>query len=1021
MPLSPADLEQIVSELARRPGHEETRVLVNRLLTEGLGAEISEVSHEVRLIEAPGRIDALLGRTILEYKKNLTRERRDAEQGLTRYLTEYEGRTGQRFVGVATDGLEWRAYEMRDGALTFLREVKADGRRAQALLAWLDGAVATRQDIVPDALTVPQELGQESIAFRRASADLAAAWAQVATHPTASLQRQLWSQLLTLVYGQEVESDELWFQHTYLVIVAKTIAAQVLGLEADDPAALMDGRAFYARRVFGAVESDFFDWVLLAPGGPELVQRLARHVARFRLREVRIDLMKILYESLIDPSQRKGLGEYYTPDWLASKVARHTIDRPLEQKVLDPACGSGAFLFHAVRLALAEAEEAGVPPERQAPEASRLVAGMDIHPVAVIIARVTYLLALAPALGRREGDVSIPVYLGDSMQLEVSRYMREQVLSITVPPAPGEAARALVAGGTNGGGRSVTGAAVLTFPESLCRLPAAFDQLIESMRTGADEKLTREAFVANAKRIVEETERRAATDAEKQGCEDLGLTFLTFAGLKAAGRDSIWTYVARNLARPLAYSAFGGWANVLVGNPPWVAFRHMSRPLQARFKALSKEERINAGGKLATQEDLCALFTVRAAGLYLRAAGRIAFVLPLAVMTRGQFARFRSGAYTSAQVQWEEAWTMDDGVQPLFPVPSCVLFGRRRATARPVPDTVRAYAGRLPVRDAYEAVADARLTVTEGAPAPTASDGQTRKGGSEFQGMFRQGATLVPRMLCLVKRTDGGTLGVSSSRPLVESRRNAQEKRPWRNLPGLQAAVEARFVRPVLLGESILPFRVFRPVEGVIPVEDSGEEMMSASKAANAGCSGLASWMRPAEAAWLSNQQATISLTEQFNYYGKLTAQFPIRPLRVVYAKAGMHPAATVVKNDRAVIDHKLYWATPDSEDEAYHLVAILNSEAARRRTEHLQSRGLFGARDFDKVIFTLPIPRFDAAIALHGELAAAGREAEVEAGAVDVGEGEPFQRARRKVRDALRASGLSERIDVLVDRLLDA
>ena len=42
------------------------------------------------------------------------------------------------------------------------------------------------------------------------------------------------------------------------------------------------------------------------------------------------------------------------------------------------------------------------------------MAGMDIHPVAVIIARVTYLLALAPALATRKGALSIPVYLGDS-------------------------------------------------------------------------------------------------------------------------------------------------------------------------------------------------------------------------------------------------------------------------------------------------------------------------------------------------------------------------------------------------------------------------------------------------------------------------------------------------------------------------------------------------------------------------------------------------------------------------------
>ena len=150
--------------------------------------------------------------------------------------------------------------------------------------------------------------------------------------------------------------------------------------------------------IYGAVESDFFDWIVAAPEGEELVRRIMAHVRRFRLREVKSDVLKILYESLIDRDERHGLGEYYTPDWLAAKMVRHTVSAPVEQKVLDPACGSGTFLFHAVRNFLAEAEEVDMPIVNWASEATQLVAGMDIHPVAVIIARVTYLLALAPVL-----------------------------------------------------------------------------------------------------------------------------------------------------------------------------------------------------------------------------------------------------------------------------------------------------------------------------------------------------------------------------------------------------------------------------------------------------------------------------------------------------------------------------------------------------------------------------------------------------------------------------------------------
>src|SRR5205823_1669155 len=137
-------------------------------------------------------------------------------------------------------------------------------------------------------------------------------------------------------------------------------------------------------------------------------------------------------------------------------------------------------------------------------------------------------------------------------------------------------------------------------------------------------------------------------------------------------------------------------------------------------------------------------------------------VLPLAAMTRGQFEHLQNGSFRSVKIAWDEAWTMDDTVQPLFPVPSCAVFGRKRATARHIPNTVRAYSGWLPFRDAPEVVADSRLTVTEKAPAPTAGK---FTGGSAYRQAFRQGATLVPRMLCLVERRPMGRLGANPSAP----------------------------------------------------------------------------------------------------------------------------------------------------------------------------------------------------------------------------------------------------------------
>lgn len=359
---------------------------------------------------------------------------------------------------------------------------------------------------------------------------------------------------------------------------------------------------------------------------------------------------------------------------------------------------------------------------------------------------------------------------------------------------------------------------------------------------------------------------------------------------------------------------------------------------------------------------------------------------------------------------------MDDSVQPLFPVPSCVAFGRRRAMSKAMPDKVRAYSGTLPFRDAPEKIADARLSVTEGADKPAEG---VFEGGSVYRKVFRQGATLVPRMLCLVERKASGRLGGDPTAPFVSSRRSSQEKKPWKWLDGVEHRVEADFLRPVLLGESILPYRVFNPFEGVVPVTAQGE-VLDAQAAANRGFTGLNGWMSAAESIWNANSESgTMTLVERWNYHNELGAQFPLAPLRVVYAASGTMPAACIIR-DAAVIEHKLYWLAAAGDDEAHYLVALLNSETARSRTAALQSRGQWGARDFDKVVFTLAIPRFDASRKAHQDLVAAGKEAEEIAAAVPLPQSVKFQRARKMVRDALTESGVGPRIDVLVGQLLD-
>jgi hypothetical protein len=252
------------------------------------------------------------------------------------------------------------------------------------------------------------------------------------------------------------------------------------------------------------------------------------------------------------------------------------------------------------------------------------------------------------------------------------------------------------------------------------------------------------------------------------------------------------------------------------------------------------------------------------------------------------------------------------------------------------------------------------------------------------------------------------------------SRRGAQDKKPWKLLSGIENQVEEQFIRRTLLGESILPYRVFRSFDAVIPVTETGEAL-DARAALDRGFDRLAGWMRKAESVWAKHAESgDMTLIGRWNYHGALGSQFPISSLRIVYAKGGTLPAACLVRDLSYIIDHMLYWMAPVNIAEGRFLTVLLNSETARKRASTYQARGQFGARHFDKVMFNLPIPRFDTKIKVHRDLAAVAEEAEKIAAAVTLPEGIKFRRARAMVRSALAHGGVSAKIEALVAKLLD-
>jgi SAM-dependent methyltransferase len=1009
MPAPSVDLVELVRRLAdrRRPRSEaDIQTDVRTLLLYG-GLDLKD--HAVAL-ESPvtggRRIDVEIGFTVIEVKKDLTvgRVKEDAEEQLTGYVRARSSVFQERYVGVLTDGSGWYAYHLSPaGQLECVAEFRVATKDpdADGLLVWLEGVLATQQGIRPTPDNIVQRLGAESPSHLLDKASLFALYDTCKRDSHVKLKRDLWARLLATAYGTHFsDDDQLFVDHTYLVISAELIAHAVLGFDLTSgnhsPDDLLSGRLFEQAEIGGVVEADFFDWVLEAEGGRAFVRTLARRLARFDWKSVEHDVLKVLYESVIDPVQRHELGEYYTPDWLAERMVTETITAPLTQRVLDPSCGSGTFLFHAVRKYLEGADAAGIDAAAAMTGATQSIFGVDIHPVAVTLARVTYLLAIgSERLQGERGPLAIPVYLGDSLQWHEGEDLLSSSGDLTISTADG----------------TELWSRQLRFPNRVVADVASFDRLVSELATKASTGRARGQIPSLAAVF-----RRHGVHTDDQ--QEISATFKILCDLYDEGRDHIWGYYVRNLARPRWLSNKDNRVDVLIGNPPWLAYRFMPGVLQVEFKTRSSERGLWAGGNVANIQDLSSYFVVRAAELYLSEGGKFAFVMPLAALTRKQYEGFRSGKYDSSfatlRFRFTSAWDHASvkSKPAMFPVPSCTVFGQLSGSARPLGTDVVKWSGRLPARDISWTRAKKHLQTQDGEIA-------RGTGASAYRSRFANGATIYPRVLSVVEvAQSAGPLGASQGRKGVKSSRSSQEKAPWKSIGSLTGLVEELFIYPAYFGSTILPFRRLQPEFAVLPIH-RGHVLTGKSEDID-HFPGLADWWRRAEQIWLDNRASgtRMNLGQQLDYQRKLTAQLPVRGDRLVYNKSGSILVAARIPQEQSVVDQQLLWGVFPDSDEALYLEAVFNSPRFTELVAPFQSVGQFGTRDFSKDVFSVPVPPFNGENASHRTLAEIALRAEEVAAHVAV-DGLAPNRARKAIRDALVDAGLSDEADQVVGEIL--
>ena len=966
--------------------------------------------------------------TFIEFKRRFgSTSGLDPNPEFVQQLDDYlaESQEGRRVrMGILTDGKHWLLRWPNAGPVKLVRPYAftlEDPERWPLLYEWLrDNALSAKVDVVPSRESIAKHFGPDSPQYERDIAAFKALYDRYADANTIRVKRELWEKLLTAALGEIAftpdSMDGLFVRHTYLTAVVGMVVQASFGIDiyamADaEPADLLLGRDFRSKTgLQGVVESDFFAWPTEV-GGLPMLRTLARRVSRFDWQESPNDVAAILYETVIPPEERRQLGEYYTPDWLARAIVREVVTDPLGQYVLDPACGSGTFVAEAVAHLIEAAAETSLDAVETLEWLRFSVTGIDVHPVAVHLARAAWVLAAQPAIQAAvdagfASSVTVPIYLGDALQLRfrTGDMFAEHEVTLQVEDEQNTE---------------------LIFPRRLVDRAEDFDALMgdiaEYIESGEDPHLA--------------LDDHHITDlAERQPLEK---TIAALQRLHNEGRDHIWAYYTRNLVRPVALSH--SKVDVIVGNPPWLSYNKTVSALRTELERQSRHAYgIWAGGRYATQQDVAGLFFARSVDLYLRQGGVIGFVMPHSALQTGQYSKWRTGSWAASNrlqaiavdFRNKTAWDLE-GLEPntFFPVAASVVFAKyegQAGTATPLSGAVERWLGKpgsVEVKRVNVGITDTSIA-----------------GSSPYARFSRNGATIFPRCLFFVEETENPATVQAGRTVTVNPRRRRQDKGVWKciDLTAITGqTIEDDHLFDVHLGESVVPYASLEPRKAALPLKSNDYEIsadlqgVGGVRMVRLGRRMRERW-RIVSQLWEANRSPSNrkNLLGQLDYYGKLSSQLAWkrepgdRPVRVAYTSAGQ-PTAVLLDDDAVLVENVLFWVTCRHLGEANYLLGVINSDALADAVNKYTTVNWAGkTRHLHKHLWKLPIPEFDAADALHVELSEAGEVAAKGAAEQLAALRRERDRvtvtiARSELRAWLRASPEGAAVEAAVGRLL--
>ena len=831
---------------------------------------------------------------------------------------------------------------------------------------------------------------------------------------------QEWDRIFGVVYGQELEKAEksaeetaklyqmpggvrlkqlLFSIHTFYAFLMKIISIELVslqdrstvksfvkGLTAMDDDKLKDGLSylesgadFNDQGIVNFLEADFFSWYL--DGWDTYIANIFRGIINALSDfepatpvlepEWTRDLLQRLYELLVPRKLRHDLGEYYTPDWLASYVVdKSGYKGTINSRFLDPACGSGTFLVQAINRAIRhnKGDEKAI-----ARHILENIVGFDLNPIAVLSARTNYLIAFSRFIPYIR-PISIPVYLCDSI-LTPSRYVEEGKLKFE---------NTIIFTTTKGD---------YTFPISM-KHKGHIDKFTSMMDVDLRGNVKPERFKNKIKKEFNLSEKETSL---------LINVYRRIKELDDNGENGIWARYIKNAFAPVYLGKF----DFVIGNPPWVRWDYLYDDYRKRtlklwqryglFSLRGYEARLGGGKK-----DFSMLFTYTCTDNYLKDKGILGFLITMEVFkSKGAGEGFRRFQFTSKDRKiFLKILSMEDMVnlKPFQSANKTSMFFMRKGETTKYPVPVIEWkrnlgVGRIPsdwLLDEVEAnCIKKKVNAVPVNPDKATSSWQTAttvelkiysklKGRNLYRGYT--GAFTTPYGVFWLR--------VKELRPdnilVVE---NMHERGKWQ-VKSVQTAIEPGLVFPAVSGGDITKFGIkshFYLLISQDPQKRCGydEEYLSTRY--------------PLTYAYLVQFRDMLIKRAAYQKYfykeikekGKVIERVPFAPFysqydiseltfakfRVTWKQMASKMSAVVLSNIKTDIGikpiistHTTAFFPVDNKDEAHYLCAILNSEIVNDFIKSFSAAGRgFGT---PSIMNNFAIPHFDTDNKIHKKLA---------------------------------------------------